>query len=174
MGDNSWWVGVLTALTALGASWVTSRGNLSSARTQAEVNAHASHVANVRAERLGAYGALSVSAHALAEVFWRMEEVDRSSDASVRATIMSEMQVASRRALSELTKASTDVLLQGPASVAKEAGVLRKVAVEAFWKLGEIGDGSGDQRDQYALAYRAFRDQHHRFIEVAREGLEIA
>ncbi|MGI5410021.1 hypothetical protein ACQEV9_24980 [Streptomyces chartreusis] len=87
---------------------------------------------------------------------------------------MSEMQVASRRALSEVTKASTEVLLQGPASVAKEAGALRKVAVAAFWKLGEIGDGSGDQRDQYARAYRAFRDQHHRFIEVAREGLEIA
>lgn len=86
---------------------------------------------------------------------------------------MNEMHMASRRALSELTKASTDVLLQGPARVAEEAGALRKVAVAVFWKLGELADGSVDQRDQYALTYRAFRDQHHRFIEVAREGLEI-
>lgn len=173
MGDSSWWIGGLTAITALGASWVTSRGNAYSARVQAEVSAHAGHITEVRNQRREAYKALSASAHALAEVFWRMEEVDRSSDVSVRATIIAEMHVASRGALSELTKTSTDVLLQGPASVAKEAGALRHCAVVAFWKLAEIGDGSGDQRGPYSLAYRAFRDQHFRFIEAARDGLDV-
>ncbi|MFI5999182.1 hypothetical protein ACIA98_02000 [Streptomyces sp. NPDC051366] len=173
MGDSNWWVGVLTAVTALGASWVTSRGNAYSARIEAQVNAHAGHVAEVRNQRREAYRELSSSAHALAEVFWRLEEVDRSSDASVRSTIIAEMQVASRRVLSDLTKTSTDVLLQGPELVAKEAGALRHVAVVAFWKLAEIGNASGDQRQSYGLAYRAFREQHLRFIEAAREGLEV-
>ncbi|WP_157852777.1 hypothetical protein RFN58_18535 [Streptomyces iakyrus] len=173
MGDNSWWVGVLTALTAIGASWVTSRGNTSSARIEAEVNAHASHVAKVRDERRRAYSEMSASAHALAEVFWRMVEVDRSVDNSRKAEIINEMQIASRKALGGVTKASTEVYLQGPEPVAKEARALQQAAVASFWKLGEIGDARGDQRNQYTLAYQAFRAQHHRFIDVARAGLEV-
>ena len=75
--------------------------------------------------------------------------------------------------LSDVTKASTDVLLQGPASVAEEAGALRHVAVMAFWKLAGLVDGSGEQREPYNLAYREFREQHFRFIEMARDALEV-
>jgi hypothetical protein len=173
MGDGNWWVGVLTAVTALGASWVTSRGNAHSARVEAEVNAHAGHVAEARDRRREAYRALSASAHGLAELFWRMEEVDRSADAALKRAIVAEMQAASSQALSDVTKASTDVLLQGPASVAEEAGALRHVAVVAFWKLAGLDDGSGEQREPYNRAYREFREQHHRFIEVARDALEV-
>ncbi|WUH93619.1 hypothetical protein OG900_28260 [Streptomyces sp. NBC_00433] len=173
MGDNSWWVGVLTALTALGASWVTSRGNTNGARVQAEVAARVKEVADARDRRRDAYRDLSAQVNALSEVFWRMEVVDQASSASTRRTIIGEMQAASREAVSRVTKASRDVLLEGPADVAEKARELRRLAVDTHLLLIQLVDGSDEPRAAYNRAYRLFRDHHIRFIEAARSALEV-
>jgi hypothetical protein len=173
MGDSSWWVGVLTATTALGASWVTSRGNATGARIQAEVVAHAKQVTDARDRRREAYRDLSAQVNALSEVFWRMEVVDRTSSTSARTTIINEMQAASRESLSRVTKASRDVLLEGPADVAEHARKLRRLAVSTHLLLIQLVDGSDEPRDAYDRAYRLFRDHHIQFIESARNALEV-
>lgn len=173
MGDSSWWVGVLTATTALGASWVTSRGNANGARVQAEVVAHVKEVADARDRRREAYRDLSAQVNALSEVFWRMEVVDRTPSSSARAALIAEMQASSREALSHVTKASRDVLLEGPADVAERARELRRLGVNTHLLLIRLVDGSDEPRDAYNRAYRLFRDHHIRFIEAARKALEV-
>ncbi|WP_073494132.1 hypothetical protein [Actinacidiphila paucisporea] len=173
MGDSSWWVGVLTAVTALGASWVTSRGNANGARVQAEVAAHTKEVADARDRRREAYKDLSAQVNALSEVLWRMEVVDQSSSTATRTTIVGEMQAASREAVSRVTKASRDVLLEGPADVAERARELRRLAVNTHLLLIRLVDGTDELRADYNRAYRLFRDHHIRFIEAARNALEV-
>ncbi|MFC9545200.1 hypothetical protein G3I31_10425 [Streptomyces sp. SID9913] len=173
MGDSGWWVAVVTGATALGASWITTRGNARSVRVEAEVTAHAGHVTEARNRRRDAYRELSAAAHALAEVFWRMEEVDHARTRTERARIIEDMQAASRHRLSDVTKASRDVFLEGPAGVAKAAAELRREAIAAHRLLLQLEDGTEDQRTPYDSAYRTFRDQHVRFLDLARTALEV-
>lgn len=174
MGDGSWWVPTLTAMTALGASWVTSRGTMSGVRVRAEVEAHAKRVTDQRDRRREVYRDLSGNAHALAEVFWRMAEFDRAPGPAERTAMIAEMQAASAVLLNGVTKTSRDVLLEGPANVAEEARQLRRRAVATHRLLTQLVDAPGEHRAEYDRAYAAYRDQHVRFLEVAREALEIS
>jgi hypothetical protein len=173
MGDGGWWVPVVTAVTAVGASWVTSRGNASGVRVQAEVESHARRVTDQMDRRRAAYRELSAQAHALAEVFWRMEEVDRLPGSADRARVVTEMHAASRESLNRVTKSSRDVLLEGPANVAGNARELQRSAVATHLLLIELGDGRDPARTAYDRAYESFNRRHVRFVEAAREALEV-
>ncbi|WP_329267281.1 hypothetical protein [Streptomyces pseudovenezuelae] len=173
MGDSGWWVAVVTSVTALGASWITTWGNARSVRVEAEVVAQAGHVTEARNRRRDAYRELGAAVHALSEVFWRMEEVDHAPTRTERAQIIEEMQAVSRQRVGDVTKASRDVLLEGPAGVARTAAELRRRAVAAHLLLMQLKHGTEGQRSAYNDAYTAFRKHHVRFLDLARAALEV-
>jgi hypothetical protein len=173
MGDSGWWVAVVTSATALGASWITTRGNARSVRVEAEVSAHAGHVTEARNRRRDAYRELSAAVHGLSEVLWRMEEAEHVRTSAERTRIVADMHAASRRGLGDVTKASRDVLLEGPKAVADAAADLRRRALDVTLLLLSLQDGTEAGRSDYDDAYQAFRAQHVRFIDLAREALEV-
>ncbi|GCB52116.1 hypothetical protein [Streptomyces sp. NL15-2K] len=173
MVDNSWWIGLITGGTAVVASWVTGRGATRSARVQAEVTAHAAQAAEVRTRRRDAYREMSAAVHGLSEVLWRVEEADAAPDGQPRADVIAEIQTAARAALNEVTRASREVMLEGPTPVAETARTLRRAAIITNSLLGRLVSGSEEQRSQYDAAYRDFRREHLRFLELARGALEV-
>ncbi|TXS56542.1 hypothetical protein [Streptomyces sp. t39] len=172
MVDNSWWIGLITGGTAVVASWVTGRSLTRSARVEAEVTARAAETAEARTRRRDAYRELSAAVHGLSEVFWRMEEADAAPEGARRAAVLGEMQIASRAALNEVTRASREVALEGPAEAAAAARTLRRRALTAHQRLVALGTGEGD-REAYDRAYRVFREEHSGFLDLARAALEV-
>ncbi|GAB2972109.1 hypothetical protein GCM10023080_040170 [Streptomyces pseudoechinosporeus] len=173
MVDNSWWIGLITGGTAVVASWVTGRGATRSARVQAEVTAHAAQAAEARTRRRDAYREMSAAVHGLSEVLWRMEEVDATPEAQPRAALVAQMQTAARAALNEVTRASREVMLEGPTPVAEAAHTLRRAAITTNSLLGQLVTGSEEERSRYDAAHRDFRQEHLRFLELARAALEV-
>lgn len=172
MVDNSWWIGLITGGTAVVASWVTGRSLTRSARVEAEVTANAAEVAQARTRRRDAYRELSATVHGLSEVFWRMEEADAAPEGALRQAVLQEMRTASRAALNEVTRASREVALEGPEDAAEAARQLRRKALTAQRELVGLAEGAGD-REAYDRAYRVFREDHSRFLDLARAALEI-
>ncbi|MFJ9585049.1 hypothetical protein [Streptomyces acidicola] len=173
MLDNSWWIGLITGGTAIVASWVTGRGATRSARVQAEVTAHAAQVAEVRSRRRDAYREMSAAVHGLSEVYWRMEEADAVPEDHGRAAVVAQMQTAARAALNEVTRASREVVLEGPTPVSEAAQTLRRTAITTNGLLGRLVTGSEEERSRYDAAYRDFRQEHLRFLDLARAALEV-
>ncbi|MFJ7151217.1 hypothetical protein ACIQVT_23945 [Streptomyces sp. NPDC100445] len=173
MGDGDWWAALLTGAAALGGSWITTRGNTRSVRVEAEVGAHAGQVAEARNRRRDAYRDLSTAVHALSEVFWRLEVVDLAATREERTELLGQMHGASRRCVSEVTRTSRDVCLEGPASVVKAARELHRTAVDAHLLLVRLHDGTEEPRSAYEEAYRCFSEQHVGFLDVARVALEV-
>ncbi|RKN03666.1 hypothetical protein [Streptomyces radicis] len=172
MVDNSWWIGLITGGTAVVASWVTGRGAARSARVQAEVTARAAHVAEARTRRRDAYREMSAAVHGLSEVFWRIEEADAAPEGEARAAVVAHLSAAARAALNDVTRASREVLLEGPTPVAEAAQTLRRAAITANRALDRLGT-EGDERARYDAAYRDFREEHLRFLERARAALDV-
>ncbi len=156
------------------ASWVTGRGATRSARVQAEVTAHAAQVAEARTRRRDAYREMSAAVHGLSEVCWRLEEADAAPEGPPRATVLAQMQTAARAALNDVTRASREVVLEGPAPVAEAAQTLRRAAITTNHLLGRLVTGDGEDRGPYDAAYRDLREEHVRFLELARAALEVA
>ncbi|WP_159029863.1 hypothetical protein [Streptomyces marincola] len=171
--DNSWWIGLITGATAIAASWVAGRGATTSARVQAEITAHAAQVTEARARRRDAYRELSAAVHGLSEVFWRVEDADAAPDGRARTAVVDQLRTDARAALGDVTKASREVMLEGPATVAESARNLRRTAIVTSDLLGHLGTGEREVRDRYDAAYRAFRAEHLAFLELARAALDV-
>ncbi len=167
------WIGLITGGTAVVASWVTGRGTTRSARVQAEVTAHAAQVAEARARRRDAYRELSAAVHGLSEVCWRIEEADAAPEGDPPAVTAEHLATSARAALNEVTRASREVLLEGPAQVAEAAQALRHAAITVNRALDGVATGGAPARARYDAAYRDFRREHLRFLELARAALEI-
>ncbi|MER6091077.1 hypothetical protein [Streptomyces bluensis] len=173
MLDSSWLIGLITGGTAIVASWVTSRGATRSARVQAEVTAHAAEVAEARSRRRDAYREMSAAVHGLSEVYWRLEEADAVPEDHGRAAVLAQMQTAARTALNEVTRASREVMLEGPTPVAEAAHAVRGAAIIANGLLGRLVTGGEEERSRYNAAHRDFRQEHLRFLGLARAALEV-
>lgn len=57
--------------------------------------------------------------------------------------------------------------------MAKAAAELRREAIAAHRLLLQLEDGTEDPRTHDDSAYRTFRDQHVRFLDLARTALEV-
>lgn len=73
-----------------------------------------------------------------------------------------------------MTRATHEVLLDGPAEVSAAAEQVRTKALGLQPLLKAlIGDDSGERRQEYDRAGRSFREAHLRFIGLARQALEV-
>ncbi|MDO0927018.1 hypothetical protein QQY24_16930 [Streptomyces sp. TG1A-8] len=130
-------------------------------------------MAEARDRRRAAYKDLSAAVHALSEVFWKMEDIDRTADRAERIEAMGRMKVDCRARLNEVTRASRDVLLEGPTAVARAARALSGSAVATHHLLVRLHDADDEPRSEYDRAYRRFQNHHLSFVELAREALEV-
>ncbi|WP_234323829.1 hypothetical protein [Streptomyces sp. NRRL F-2580] len=88
MANSGLWVGVLTALTALGASWMTARATSRAALAQARTTATAQALREQRDRRRSTYREMMNCAHAFNEVTWQINDVDAARDRETKDQLL--------------------------------------------------------------------------------------
>ncbi|MBM9506670.1 hypothetical protein [Actinacidiphila acididurans] len=174
MADSGLWIGVLTALTALGASHITGRATFRAAKAQAETTTIAEALREQRERRRSAYREMMSCAHAFNAVTWQIDDVDATRDRDSRNRLLTQMYQRIGPAIADMNRAMHEVRLDGPAEVSGAADHVRNMARRVQQQLKALAsDESSEQRDAYDAAYRRFREAYLTFISVAREALEV-
>lgn len=174
MADSGLWVGILTALTALGASYITARATSRAALAQARATTTAEALREQRDRRRSTYREMMNCVHAFNEVTWQIDDVDATHDRESKDRLLTQMYERTGPTIANMNKATHEVRLDGPAEVAAAAEQVRQMArrVQPLLKA-LIGDDSPDRRHDYDAAYLRFRDAHVTFIGLARQALEV-
>ncbi|MGK5532206.1 hypothetical protein [Streptomyces sp. URMC 129] len=174
MANSGLWVGVLTALTALGASYITARAALRAALAQARTTARAEALREQRDRRRASYREMLSCAHAFSAVTWQIDDVDAARDRGSKDRLLQQMYERVGPAIGDMNRAMHEVRLDGPAEVSAAADHVRNRARRLQPLLKAlIGDDSARRRDEYDAAYRDFREAYVTFIRLAREALEV-
>lgn len=127
-----------------------------------------------RERRRSTYREMMARTHAFSEVCWRFLDVDLVPVPENRRHVMTEIQEAMAPAVGDLTRATREVLLDGPAPVATAAEEVRMAALRAQTRFAAmIADDGPPQHDAYDQAYKEFRTAYLAFIELARQALEV-
>ncbi|TDE28134.1 hypothetical protein [Actinomadura sp. 6K520] len=174
MANSGLWVGILTALTALGASYITSRATLGAALAQARTTTRAEALREQHERRRSTYRELMRCVHEFSAVTWQMDDVDAQHDRESQDRLLSQMCDRIGPAIGDMNRAMHEVRLDGPADVSAAADHVRDMArrVESLLKA-LIGEDGPEPRDAYDRAYREFREAYVTFIGLAREALEV-
>jgi hypothetical protein len=174
MANSGLWVGILTALTALGAGFITARATLRAALAQVRTATRAEALREQRDRRRSAYREMMSCAHVFSEVTWQIDDVDAAHDREDRDRLLTRMYERTGPAIGDMNRAMHEVRLDGPAEVSAAADHVRDMArrVQSLLKA-LIGDDSPERRDAYDAAYRDFREAYVTFIGLAREVLEV-
>ncbi|NEA46728.1 hypothetical protein [Streptomyces sp. SID10815] len=174
MANSGLWVGILTALTALGASYITARATFRAARAQAETATRAEALRDERERRRSAYREMMSCVHAFNVVTWQMDDVDTARDRASRGRLLTQMYECIGPAIGDMNRAMHEIRLDGPAAVSDAADRVRDMARRVQQRLNALlGDESPECRDAYDAAYRDFRESYVRFIGLARGALEV-
>ncbi|GGT64172.1 hypothetical protein [Streptomyces purpureus] len=174
MSNSGLWVGVLTALTALGASYITARATSRATLAQARTTTRAQAVREQRERRRATYREMMGCTHAFNEVTWQIDEVDAAPDRLGRDRLLTQMCERIAPAIGEMNKATHEVRLDGPAEVSDAAEEVRQKARRVQPRLKAlIGDGRPEPRHEYDAAYQEFREAYLTFIHLARRALEV-
>lgn len=174
MANSGLWVGILTALTALGASYITARATSRAALAQARTTAMAGALREQRDRRRSTYGEMMSCAHAFNEVTWQIDEVDAASERETKDRILTQMYERIGPTIGNMNKATNEVRLDGPAEVSASAEQVRQMARRVQPRLKAlIGDDSPERRHEYDSAYLDFRGAYVTFIGLARRSLEV-
>jgi hypothetical protein len=174
MANSGLWVGVLTALTALGASLITARATAHAALAQARTAAMAEALRAQRERRRSTYREMMNCAHAFSAVTWQIDDVDASPDRRTKDRLLTRMYERIGPAIGDMNKATREVQLDGPEEVSAAAEEVRQRArrVQPLLKA-LIGDGSPERRQEYDAAYLHFREAFNTFVGLARQALDI-
>ncbi|WP_351229109.1 hypothetical protein [Streptomyces sp. NPDC002133] len=174
MANSGLWIGVLTALTALGASYITARAALHAALARARTTTQAGALREQRDRRRSRYREMMGCAHAFSAVTWQIDDVDAARDRETKDRLLKQMYERIGPAIGDMNRAMHEVRLDGPAEVSAAADHVRDMArrVQPLLKA-LIGDDSPERRVEYDAAYREFRAAYVTFIGLARGALEV-
>lgn len=174
MGHSELWVGVLTALTALGAGWITARATSRAALAGARTAARADALREQRERRRSAYREMMACTHAFFEVTWQIDAVDAARDRESKDRLLTQMCEHMAPALGNMNRANHEVRLDGPAEVSEASERVRLAARRVQPRLGElVGATAPEPRRAYDDAFVDFRDAYAAFIGLARQALEV-
>ncbi|MFE1774276.1 hypothetical protein [Streptomyces sp. NPDC059008] len=174
MANSGLWVGILTALTALGASYITARATSRAALVQARTTTMAEALREQRDRRRSTYREMMSCAHAFSEVTWQIDDVDATRDREGKDRILTQMYERIGPTIGNMNRATHEVRLDGPAEVSAAAEQVRQTArhVQPLLKA-LISDDGPERRHEYDAAYRDFRQAFVTFVGLARQALEV-
>lgn len=111
-----------------------------------------------RERRRSTYRQMMTCVHAFSEVTWRIVDVDATQDRERKNRLLTQMHERIGSTVSDMTRATREVLLDGPAEAAAAAEEVRTMALRVqplLWVL--IGDDGPQKRHDYDRAYQSFR-----------------
>ncbi|MFE9467530.1 hypothetical protein ACFYNW_28435 [Streptomyces virginiae] len=174
MTNSGLWVGILTALTALGASYITARATSRAALAQARTTALAQALREQRDRRRSAYRELMACAHSFNEVAWLINDADAAPDRESGDAVLTQMYERIGPTIGNINKATHEVRLDGPVEVSDAAEQVRQTARRVQPRLQAlIGAVGPEHRRAYDAAYVDFRDAYVTFTGLAREALDV-
>jgi hypothetical protein len=153
MADNTLWVGVLTAGTAVVASWVTGRGTARAARIQAQMAAISQQADHTRAARRAAYVDVIEQAQRMGDLYWKITDAQDDPDEGNRLSVLKELRLRLRDEYAVLRNRVWVVDLEGPQDVAAAADRLRRATSENYRALGAI-QGRSRRRSAFQRVLR--------------------
>ncbi|MFH8936454.1 hypothetical protein [Streptomyces griseosporeus] len=171
MGDASLWVAMVTAVTAIAASWVTSRGNAQAARVQARAAAEAQHAAIRRDTMRTAHLAFIDQINHMGALYRRtpkLLEIDAPSD---RSAALERHLDELRAAYGEFHRQLNVVMLDGGCSALAAANAVHNASTHVYKTLLNIAAGT-QEPDDFAPAVRAYWNVATAFLHAARLGGE--
>ncbi|MER5866205.1 hypothetical protein [Kitasatospora sp. NPDC002040] len=135
MTDNTLWVGVLTAGTAVVASWVTSRGTARAARIQAETTAAVQRADQRHTMRRSAFADVIEQAQKMGDLYWKVNDAHADPDPESRAAALKDLRLRLRDAYATLRHLVRVVELEGPQEAAAAADRLRRSTSASYQAL---------------------------------------
>ncbi|WP_030674978.1 hypothetical protein [Streptomyces sp. NRRL B-1347] len=171
MADNTLWVGVLTAGTAVVASWVTSRGTARAARIQAEAAAESQHLDRLRAARRSAYVDVIEQAQRMGDLYWKVTDAASEPDGAERRGALTDLRLRLRDEYAVLRHRVWVVDLEGPAEVAEAANRLRRSTSDNYRALAAMIGGEEGAAERFNACYAPFWEAVLAFVAIAREAL---
>ncbi|MEI5101038.1 hypothetical protein RB200_23915 [Streptomyces sp. PmtG] len=171
MADNTLWVGVLTAGTAVVASWVTSRGTSRAARIQAESAAESQQADRLRAARRGAYVDVIEQAQRMGDLYWQVTDLPGDLAGEARREALKDLRLRLREAYALLRHRVWVVDLEGPPEVAEAANRLRRTTTANYRSLEAMVRGEEGAGERFDAGYAPFWQAVLAFVAIAREAL---
>jgi hypothetical protein len=174
MASSELWVGILTAATAIGASYLTARGMSKAALAQARTMTTFDALREQREHRRSAYRQMMACVHAFSEICWRLLDVDAAGDPDAKQRLLAQIHERIGPAVSDMTRAAREVLLDGPAEVAEAAEEVRMMALRLEAMLKALGiEQDLQRRHEYDRAYQTFLETYAGFVGTARNALDV-
>ncbi|MDP9793739.1 F0F1-type ATP synthase membrane subunit c/vacuolar-type H+-ATPase subunit K [Catenuloplanes nepalensis] len=171
---NELWVGVITGATALGASLIAALGASRAALAQARAGNVSQALAQQRERRRAAYREMMASVHAFMTACWEFPDVDELPGRRARQQRLTRIHERMGRPASEVTRATREVMLDGPADVSAAAEEVRLAVLHTQGRLRSLIDRDDPAaRQAYEGAYQDLRHRHEVFINLARSALEV-
>ncbi len=174
MIDNTLWVGVLTAGTAVVASWVTSRGTAGAARIQAQLAASSQQADRTRSARRTAYVDVIEQAQHMADLYWKVTDAQEGTDDRDRLRLLRDLRLRLRDEYAVLRHRVWVVELEGPQEVATAADRLRRATSANYRALEAMIRGEADAGQRFSDAYDPFWQAVLAFVKTARETIQGA
>ncbi len=170
MADNTLWVGVLTAGTAVVASWVTSQGTARAARIQAETTAAVQRVDQRRTARRTAYADVIEQAQKMGDLYWKVNDAHADPDPQSRTATLKDLRL--RDAYATLRHLVRVVELEGPQEAAAAADRLRRSTSDNYQALEDMIRGEADAIQRFNACYAPFWERVVALVAIAREVLQ--
>lgn len=172
MADNTLWVGVLTAGTAVVASWVTSRGTARAARIQAEMAASSQQTDRTRSARRAAYVDVIEQAQRMGDLYWKVTDAQDGPDDGDRLLVLRDLRLRLRDEYAVLRHRVWVVELEGPQEVAAAADRLRRATSGNYRALEAVIRGEEGAGERFNECYAPFWQAVLAFVRTARETMQ--
>jgi hypothetical protein len=171
MGDATLWVAVVTALTAIAASWVTSRGNLQAARVQTLAAAEAQRAATRRDAMRTAHLAFIEQINHMGAAYRRTYALFDIEDPPERSAAIGRHLEELRTAYGEFHRQLNVLTLDGGESARPAADAVHAASTHVYKTLLGVGTGTHTP-EEFSPAVRAYWDTATAFIHAARQADE--
>ncbi|MFK4069731.1 hypothetical protein [Streptomyces sp. NPDC029674] len=169
MGDSAIWIAVLTAGTAIGASWVTSRGNADAARVQAEASAAAQRAATHQDRMRAAHLAFIEQINAMGDLYRKVPTILGMKSLTEREAALAQHLEEMRTGYGEFHRQINVVTLDGRRSSQPAADAVHAASTHVYKTLQAIADGTRNASD-FGPAVSAYWKTATAFIHAARES----
>jgi hypothetical protein len=169
MGTSALWVALLTAATAVVASWVTSRGNAAAARIQAHAAAEAAHVSRVREARRATQLDFIHQANQMGILYLRIPKFLKVEDEETRSASLTGLRDQLRDSYGPFLRALAVVSLECRPEPIVAAKAVHRASGEAYIRLIAVEEDIREA-DAFRRAMNSYLSSIDSFIEAARQA----
>ncbi|MET8130793.1 MULTISPECIES: hypothetical protein [unclassified Streptomyces] len=168
MDNGALWVALLTAATAVVASWVTSKGNAQAARVQAQAAAEAAHIARQREARRATHLDFIQQANEMGILYRRIPKYLKEENQEARLASLTVLRDELRDSYGPFLRSLAVVSLECHPEPIAAANAVHTASGEAYGGLVAV-ETDIREADRFRRAVDAYLATVDSFIAAARQ-----